>query len=143
MNWGAHLVLGAACGVIAAYLLSLPIVDAFIFTSVSGIAALLPDLDLRKSKASQIVGGAAAALALILALLWSNGDGVRFLAAFCAMLLALLALDWFLRPRHRTIFHSAIAALVLAAACLFLFGWIIALACAMGYLSHLAADRMG
>jgi hypothetical protein len=103
----------------------------------------LPDLDLRNSKASQALYLLALGAALFAAYQLTLGAGkgmLQFAIALAEIVVALLALDWFLRPRHRTIMHSAIAALALAAACFFVFGWQLALACAIGYISHLVAD---
>jgi hypothetical protein len=120
-------------------------VGTIIFTLAAGAFSLLPDLDLRKSKASQVFYLLALGLALFAAYWLTLGSGkgmLQFAEALCVLLVALLALDWFLRPRHRTIMHSTGAALVLAAACFFAAGWQIALACAIGYVSHLFADRI-
>ena len=144
MNWKAHLFIGAACGfILSAYALRLSAADIAVFTVVTGASALLPDLDLRKSKASQALYLLALGCSLLAAYWLTLGKGlgmVQFAEALALLLLAFLALDWFLRPRHRTVMHSMGAAVALAAACFLVFGWQLALACALGYATHLAAD---
>ena len=144
MRWQAHLFIGFFCGFAAFLILGDGYFWALCYAALSGACALLPDLDLRKSKGSQVLNALAllAAVVASIYLAWRRGAGfVGFLEIFAVLLLVLLAIDWFLRPRHRTIFHSTAAALALAVVCFFLFGWQIALACAIGYVSHLILDR--
>lgn len=143
MNWRAHLFIGVACGAVAAYLLQLPIISALFFCAVSAASSLLPDLDIRNSKASQATY-AAAFLAVVAAayfLSFAQGGGFQaFAASFLEIAGALIAIDLIFRPRHRGVLHSAPFALASSAACFLLFGAQIALSFAIGYLSHLAAD---
>ena len=129
---------------VSALLLRQGLFDTVIFTAVTGVAALLPDLDLRKSKASQALALAAFGCALLLAYRFTLAAGkgwIAFAEALAVILLSLLALDWYFRPRHRTITHSWAAALALAIVCFFLSSWPLALAAAIGYGSHIALDR--
>lgn len=142
MRWRAHAILGAGAGLAAAYFFGFSFFDALIACAASAISALLPDLDLRKSKASKVLGALALVAAVAAAVIFSGGSLLRGLMVFGALLALLLALDWFLRPKHRTVTHTGAAALAFSAACFFIFGWKIALACAIGYISHLAADKI-
>lgn len=141
MDWKAHLFLGVLAGFAVAFFgFGIAGAQLAVFCAVAGAGALLPDIDLRKSKISQASYGIAAALILLFSLMLSNGDGARMLLYAAAMALALLALDFLARPRHRGITHGLLFALALAAAAYFLFGLTIAAALFAGYLSHLLAD---
>lgn len=145
MNWRAHLFIGICCGAIAAYFLSLQLPEAAIFTAISAAASLLPDLDIGNSKASRAANTAAllAALAAAFLLSFSKGGGIaEFLSSFAIIAACLLAIGFFIRPRHRGFMHGVPFALAAAAVCYAAFGLLAALAFATGYLSHLAADRL-
>ncbi|MCX8175463.1 MAG: metal-dependent hydrolase [Candidatus Micrarchaeota archaeon] len=141
MDWKAHLALGAASGAIAALLLGLSQSQALLFLSISGFSALLPDLDLRTSKASQVLYALALALMLASALLLAGFEPGRAAAYFAAAAAFFLVLDLLFRPAHRGIMHSALFALACSAAAYLLLGWLFSAAFATGYLSHLLADR--
>lgn len=142
MDWKAHLVFGAAFGAAVCYLaVGSDAPSLALFSGVSGFSALLPDLDLRKSKASKIAY-AAIAVALVAAAVWlSGGDMGKFAAYLAGMGLVLLFADWLVRPRHRGIMHSMLFLAVAAIAVLLLAGWFFAAAFAAGYFSHLVADN--
>jgi membrane-bound metal-dependent hydrolase YbcI (DUF457 family) len=143
MNWRAHLFLGICTGAVAAYLLSLPLASSFVFCAASAASSLLPDLDIRNSKASKATYAVAflAVLAAAYSLSFAKGGGLQsFAVSFLLISGALLALDLLFRPRHRGVMHTAPFAFISAAACYALFGAQIALAFALGYCSHLAAD---
>ena len=145
MNWRAHLFLGVACGAIAAYLLQLQLLDASAFCAVSAISSLLPDLDIRNSKASKATYAAALLCVLAAAyfLSFASGGGMaEFLSSFAVIAAALLAIDFIFRPRHRGAMHTAPFALAAAAICYFALGALAAGAFLIGYCSHLAADAM-
>ena len=143
MNWRAHLFIGFACGAIAAFFLRLPLLDAAIFTAISAASSLLPDLDIRNSKASQ-AAYAVALLAVAAAAYYfsfAKGGGIDgFADAFLAISATLLAIDLLFRPRHRGLMHRLPFALAAAAVCFAIFGAFPAGAFLLGYLSHLAAD---
>ena len=144
MNWRAHLFIGVAAGAVAAYLLRLGLPDAALFCAVSALSSLLPDLDIRNSKASQAAYSVAllAVLAAAYSLSFAKGGGLQsFVFSFFAIAGALLALDLVFRPRHRGVMHGAPFAIVAAAACYAFFGALAAGAFLLGYLSHLAADQ--
>jgi membrane-bound metal-dependent hydrolase YbcI (DUF457 family) len=143
MNWRAHLFIGVACGATAAFLLRLSMPDSVFFTAVSSASSLLPDLDIRNSKASKATY--TVALLFVLAAAYSRsfakGKGFdEFAASFLAIACALLALDLLFRPRHRGMMHRAPFALAASAACYLVFGALGAGAFLIGYCSHLAAD---
>lgn len=110
------------------------------FCAIAGIGALLPDIDLRKSKVSKMAYGACAALILIFSLLLSGGDGAKMLIYASALSLGLLSLDLLARPRHRGIIHGLAFMLILGAGGFLALGLPFASALLAGYFSHLAAD---
>ena len=145
MNWRAHLFIGVSSGAIAAYLLRLDMPNAIFFCIVSAASSLLPDLDIRNSKASRATYAAALLFVLAAAyfLSFAKGGGFQgFALSFLAIAGALLVLDLLFRPRHRGMMHSAPFALAAAAACYLLLGALAGGAFLLGYCSHLAADRL-
>ena len=143
MNYRAHLFIGVACGAVAAYLLRLSLPSAALFCAVSAVSSLLPDLDIRNSKASQAAYAVAifAVLAAAYAFSFARGGGIGdFAFAFFGLACALLLLDLIFRPRHRGMMHGAPFAVAASAACLVLFGELMAGAFLLGYCSHLASD---
>lgn len=144
MRWKAHFFIGALLGfAIFSLALGASTASALGYALLSGFCALLPDLDLRKSKASQLLYIAALAAALLAAFLFYGRSIWSAITAFAAIALLLFAFDLLLRPRHRQIMHSPAFALVPFAACLAFVGFEPALSFAIGYLSHIAADKMG
>ena len=145
MNWRAHLFIGVACGAIAAYLLRFSLPDAAIFCAVSAAASLLPDLDIRNSKASKAtyVVALLSVIAAAYSISFAKGKGLQeFAMAFAAIVAVLVVLDLLFRPRHRGVMHSAPFALVASAACYLFFGALAAGAFLLGYCSHLATDKL-
>ena len=145
MNWRAHIFLGICCGAFAAYLLSFPIASALVFCAVSAASSLLPDLDIRNSKASQATYAVAflSVLAAVYSLSFAKGGGLQdFAVSFFAISGVLLALDLIFRPRHRGMMHGLPFALAASAACFAFFGAFASGAFMLGYCSHLAADAM-
>ena len=143
MRWKAHFFIGfCTCFLIFAVWLGkiAPVVVGY--SMLSGFCALLPDLDMRKSKASQLLYIAALALAIFASALFYGSSLASAFGAFAATALLLFAFDLLLRPKHRQVMHTAAFGLVPFAACLALLGWEIALAFAIGYLTHLFADKM-
>ena len=146
MNYRAHLFIGVACGAVAAYFLQLALLPALLFTAVSAASSLLPDLDIRNSKASQATYAVAllAVLAAAYSLSFAKGGGWQdFALSFLAIAGALLVLDIIFRPRHRGMMHGAPFAFIAAAAAYFIFGALASGAFLLGYCSHLATDRLG
>jgi len=144
MKWRAHIFLGICTGAVAAYLLSLPLASAFFFCAVSAASSLLPDLDVRNSKASQATYAVAllAVLAAAFSLSLAKGGSVQdFAISFLAISGVLIVLDLIFRPRHRGMMHGVPFALASAAACYAIFGALAAGAFLIGYCSHLAADK--
>jgi membrane-bound metal-dependent hydrolase YbcI (DUF457 family) len=145
VDWKAHLLVGCIFGAIGGHAaLSLSGVPLAAFCAISGFCALLPDLDLRKSKSSQILYAAAALFALAAAYFLSGFGKTPawqdFALCFAAAAILLAAADLFFRPSHRKIMHSlSFLAICTAFAWLFL-GQFFSLAFFFGYFSHLLAD---
>ncbi len=142
MDWKAHIAIAVLLGAAVSYFLFPN--EIAVFAVVAGIAGLLPDLDLRKSKGSQLLYAAALAFAALAAYMNSFAAGKgwqEFLLYFAVVVALLAAADFLIRPRHRGIMHSILFLLLVSAACFLLFGAMVALAVFVGFLSHLLADR--
>jgi len=145
MNWRAHLFIGISCGAAAAYLLRLDLAGAAFFCAVSAASSLLPDLDIRNSKASKATYAVALLCAVAAAYSVSfakGGSASDFAYSFGMIAAALLAIDLLFRPRHRGVMHTAPFALAAAALCFAISGALPSFAFLLGYCSHLAADAM-
>lgn len=145
MNYKAHMLFGFLLGAaVSHFLLRLPLPQSAAFALISSVCALLPDLDLRKSKASQFLLFAAlfaiSAAAYFIASAFSGGLP-QFIALLFGLLLLYLLLDWLIRPRHRGIMHSIAFAALSSLAAYALFGQFFALAFTVGFISHLALDN--
>lgn len=143
MNWQAHLAFGIFIGIAVSFLFGLSVQDAAFFTAVCGASALLPDLDLRKSKASQMLNIVFFSSAILLSAFFTikNGFGAEvFVLLTIALFSAIFLIDVVFRPAHRGYMHGLAFASVLFFACLALFSWLLASAFFLGYLSHLLAD---
>jgi len=141
LDWKAHLILGVLAGAaVAHFAFGAGGERLLLFCAISGAAALLPDIDLRKSKVSQVAYAAAAAAVVAVAWLLSGGDWRKMLLYAGAAALGLLAFDLLARPRHRGITHSLAFMCAVAAAGYLAAGAPAAAAIASGYLSHLLAD---
>ncbi len=145
MNWKLHLAFGVVLGFLVAYFaFNESLIGMLLFAGISGVSALLPDLDLRKSKASKLAYGIVFVLIIgvagYAAVLGNMGIEWFFVLALC-LLGAFAAIDWFLRPKHRGIMHSILFLAIAFAAALFLFGLFAASAVFVGYFSHLVLDR--
>lgn len=144
MDWKSHLLFGLLSGaLVAVFVFRAGAQASFLFTIASGASALLPDLDMRKSKASKIMYAGLFTLifAAALFLSYSAGKDLDGFILYAAILfLAVLGLDFLIRPRHRGIMHSLAFLFALSAISLLLFGEFFASALAVGYFSHLMAD---
>jgi len=144
LDWKAHVFIGCLFGAVGGSgIFGLDGAKLALFIAISGVAALLPDLDLRKSKFSQLlyVGVAVAILAAAYAL---SERGARFATEFAAYAIfltaAALLLDLLFRPRHRGVMHGLAFLLAITAGAWLLLGLFFASAIFLGYASHLAAD---
>jgi hypothetical protein len=108
---------------------------------VSGFFSLLPDIDLRKSKVSQIAYAAVLIAAVAFAIYYGQQSLASSAYLFAAFLVAFGLLDLLLRPRHRTITHTLLFGGAMTLAVLIVSGVFFAAAAGLGYLTHLAADN--
>ena len=142
MDWKAHIAIAALAGAAVSYFFFPS--QILLFTLISAAAGLLPDLDIRNSRGSQIAYALAIALVLLAAyqLSFAAGKGWQeFLLYFAAIAAVLAVADFLIRPRHRGVMHGLLFLLALSAACWLLFGALAASAVFAGYFSHLLADR--
>lgn len=142
MDWKAHIAIAVLLGAAVSYFFFPDGVAAF--AAVAGVAGLLPDLDLRKSKGSQLLYAAALVFAALAAYANSFAAGKGWwesLPYFAAIVAVLAVADFFIRPRHRGVMHSILFLLLVCMACYALFGMMTAFAVFVGYSSHLLADK--
>ena len=149
MNWAGHVLLGIVFGAAFALLVG---ADAFLFGSivfVAAFSALVPDIDHDSSK----IRGYADLGVPICAFLFSytalcNGItcGVENWHTILINTLAITGLYMivitYLKPKHRGITHTLLLAAGYGVAIWFFSNWVFGVAALLGYLSHLAGDRM-
>ena len=141
MDWKFHLLFGILLGAAAAiFIFHFSSADVARFCIISGVAALLPDLDARNSKASQITYVLAGAALLAAAVYFAGGDSSRAASYLAILIVAFFALDFFIRPRHRGIMHGLVFLSIAGVLSYFALGGFVASAFLLGYFSHLLAD---
>ncbi len=147
MNWKAHAVFGAAAAVVLLYLLGTTEIFSIMLVAVFGaLSGLVPDLDHESSKGKKLLDIIFIPFALVVAYISVCGrslclpDG-SMAVTFLAFIGLYSLFFFFLKPRHRGITHTLVAALLFALALYFLVDLNFVLAGFAGYLSHLAADR--
>jgi len=144
MNWKFHMLFGALLGAFAAYFIFNFSGSALIlFSLLSAASAILPDLDLRKSKASQMLYCAMLAIAILISYqnTLAKGKGIIDFALLAVIVCCvMLALDFLIRPAHRGITHSLLFLAAIFAVAFFLSGLFFASAICIGYASHLISD---
>jgi membrane-bound metal-dependent hydrolase YbcI (DUF457 family) len=140
MKWSAHLALGALIFLpLAAYLPQneLPAAAAFCL-----LGSIFPDIDHRDSKISGLVRKIAIAFLLLAAMAIYFGQPVLQIGVQLAAIGAFAVAITLLRPEHRGITHSLIAAFAFSLFAYFASGMLegVAVAALSGYLSHLLLD---
>ena len=142
MNWKAHFAIAIVLGTILSYFV-FPSYMLF-FSLLAGIGGLLPDLDLRKSKGSQILHATVMVFVLVASyyLSFVQGKGLQEFVLYAIGIGTLfIVADRLFRPKHRGIMHSIVFLLFVFAACFLVFGIFFALAVSVGYFSHLLVDK--
>jgi len=142
MEWKAHLLFGCVCGAIVSYwVFGLGFGEAALFSAISGLSALAPDLDMRKSRASKLLYGAVLLLLLaIFAVLFFRMGLFAALAGTGGVGASLVLADFLFRPRHRGVMHGLLFMLFCFGAMWVFFGSEISAAFLTGFLSHLLLD---
>jgi membrane-bound metal-dependent hydrolase YbcI (DUF457 family) len=141
MNWKFHLIFGAILGALAAlFVFHFELPEILRFSAIAGISALLPDLDTRSSKASQVTYVLAGAAILAAALYLSGGVAASAMAYLAALIAAFFLLDFFLRPPHRGLMHGLVFLSIASLLAYFALGGLVASAFLLGYFSHLLSD---
>jgi len=159
MNYVGHLIVGLILTSIVAYFLypshigSIPML--LIFLTIGTASALVPDLDHPKSKGTKILNTTMFILLILFATNLSFGLGssanpfisisidsiVKFLFLSILFCLAWIGLITIIRPRHRGITHSFLALGIYSLILYFVFGPVFLVPGAVGYFSHLLADK--
>ncbi len=153
MNWKQHM--------FVAVVLSLPLLfilfnikNPFVLATLAIFAAfssLLPDLDHKMSKGTDLAGKAAVILSFAFIITNTCPDGFNcffdsnLLKSILINSLVLIGIFFifstFLKPKHRGITHSLFASLVFSVLIWLVLGFNFAIAGLIGYGSHLLADK--
>ncbi len=149
MNWPEHMFIGALFGIILAFLLGLPILEAALIIAMASISALAPDIDHDSSKIRKIANITVpiAALGFSFAATCSEGfmctlDDLRSVVVLGLAITGLyMIIITFCKPKHRGITHTIFAALIFAVFIYIFSDLNFALAGFAGYSSHLIADK--
>ncbi len=137
MNWKAHVVIGMIISAIFFYFL-FGVKDEILLAQligISGLAALVPDLDHEMSKGKKILDIIIIAFAALVAL------PSQSILLFLGIVGAYFLLYKLLKPKHRGITHTVIACILFSVLIYFLAGINAGVASFLGYFSHLLLDR--
>ncbi len=149
MNWPGHVLLGIVFGAVFAIVIG---AEPFLFVSilfVAAFSALVPDIDHDSSK----IRGYADLGVPICAFLFSytaSCDGVlcgvenwhSILVSTLAITGLYMIVMTYMKPKHRGITHTLLLAAGYGVAIWFFSDWVFGVAGLLGYVSHLAGDRM-
>ncbi len=150
MNYVGHLFVGFILCLVIVYFLYPNqihnIKEVIIFLLVGTASALIPDLDHPKSKGTKILNITVFILLILFSFnLFLKDFSVEsiitfifFSAVFC---FAWLGLSSIIRPKHRGITHTFLALVIYSIILYFVFGFLFLLCGAVGYFSHLLADK--
>ncbi len=146
MNWVKHFAIGFIFALIVFYLLGSSADEIIVFSFFAGASALLPDLDHVNSKAREILDKLIIFIAAIFTYLsyCQNLSCVlneNFVLRIFAFAGAYFIVFTYFKPEHRGITHSLLLCVFFALLVYFILGLNFALTGAIGYFSHLLADR--
>jgi membrane-bound metal-dependent hydrolase YbcI (DUF457 family) len=147
MRWYSHAAIGLAIGAALAIYLALPLEAIILLSIISGVSALVPDIDHDSSKIRQVADFAAPLFALFYSisfkcpmLFCSIETWQQIAVSALAIVGGYAIIITYLKPRHRGIIHSFAAAVAYAIVLLLVSNMQFALFGLVGYLSHLLAD---
>lgn len=142
MNWKLHCLLAVVLsfGVFYFFFHVNNTILLLQFLILSGLSALIPDLDHETSKGRKILD----ALVIILAILFSYfvySISISAVYLFLVIVGAYFIIYKLFKPKHRGITHSLVLCLGFSILIYYLLGELFAIAGFIGYGSHLLADR--
>jgi len=150
MDYLGHLLIGFLLCLTSIYFLYPEIVstesEVILFLFIGMLSAIIPDLDHPKSKGTKIMNGTVFILLILFSyklffITFSSDSFIIFLFFSAVFCLAWLGLSNLIRPKHRGITHTLLAVCVYSIILYFVFGILFLLAGAIGYFSHLIADK--
>lgn len=149
MNWPAHLVFGFILVTLIFYIMNFSFLDIFLFSLFGSICALIPDIDQDGSKFRQILDFLFILLAILIGYFISCQDfcsiSIEIITKSFFISLTLLGLYFiffkFFKPKHRGITHTLFSCIIFSFTLFAIFGFNVAMAGFIGYLSHLIADN--
>ncbi len=140
MLWKDHFLFGFLLFlIIGLFFFDFSILDLLLFSLISGVAALLPDLDHKLSKARSILDKLVPISSFIVLYLYSTDPIFSLIATLLISGIYFLMFVFF-KPKHRGITHSVFA-LLLISLLLYLFYPYLTLPIFIGYFSHLILDK--
>lgn len=142
MNWKQHLYMTLLIGIIITMYFQFPLsLDSLGWLILLGLGSILPDVDLKQSRASGLVFGLLT-LSIIFASWKLFGETAEAFIAFLAGMIILFLAGKFLRPSHRTITHSIWFVILSALPIYILWGQFLATGIAFGMIAHIMEDRL-
>jgi len=149
MNWKAHLTVGLLLGVCLAYLMDW---DLVLVSIISGLGSLLPDIDHKDSKITQILMFTFGVLLIYYLFqhvhlnlsdpMSTVNQLLRLIVMYVIIYFAFVGFLEVVRPRHRGITHTLIANIILVVVVyVYTQSLELSLPLGVGYLSHLLTDR--
>ncbi len=150
MNYTGHLIVGFLLCLFALYFLYPNNInterESILFLCVGTLSALIPDLDHPKSKGTKIMNITVFILLILFSyelffITFSLDSFVKFLFFSAVFCFAWIGVSSIIRPKHRGITHTLLALCVYSIILYYVFGILFLLAGAIGYFSHLIADK--
>ncbi|MCC7570985.1 metal-dependent hydrolase [Candidatus Micrarchaeota archaeon] len=139
LNSLLHFIIGFVCGLVLAHFFNFVFLDMLIWAAVAGLTALIPDVDLPQSKATQILSFILLVLCFFISFNFFKNI-IYQIAGGVVLFIIYKLLYHFFKPRHRGITHSFFAVGVVFIISLFVFNWPHLLFIPLGYFSHLLSD---
>lgn len=151
MDWRSHALLAFTLALIVfGFVWPQPLLSMFGLAFLSGVSALLPDLDHEMSKGRKVLNHLVPFVALIvvsthtcdsLACLLSL-EKLGFILLLSLALIGIYTIFFtYLKPKHRGITHSLLFSFLYGAVLYLIAGVALALAGFIGYASHLLSDK--
>ncbi len=146
MNWRGHVLFGLVLYAILAYLCHISLTTIIILGPLAMFSAILPDIDLKQSKARAIMDIFAVLLAIFYPLAYMYKLNllkyiqVGWISSAAFIGLYFIAVRFFM-PKHRGFTHTIAATLIYAILIYTVFGWLEGCTALIGYSSHLLADK--
>ncbi len=141
MNYKQHFIIGFLAGLCLSYVSNFSLFYILFWSLLTGLSALIPDLDHHNSKGTQFLQMGVILFALLLS--WQLfSDILQIIGSTVIIYLVFIFIYKILKPRHRGITHTILATLLVLIISMFVFSFTLpqVLFIPLGYFSHLIAD---